>query len=305
MKMRILFVAAASVALIGTAFADDLYVSDFESDDGGWVATADWDPVGDWEWGEYDIANYIGLNNPPPAAHSGTHLWATKLNDDYTNSGGNSWLSQTFDFSGFVNVHMTFASWAEVFFSFDTAQLFVNGDLVYERETSDPPADWEILDIDLSAYDNLSEVEIVFQLFATTVVNRAGWYVDDVRISGDADIPCLELTVDNLVGGNDALFTVTGGAPGERGLIVWGLPDTPNSSFTDVKGWCATFGFNINMQGRKFRIVGSDIFDNNGQVQVTKPVAENLTGRELLFQAAEHNTCPSECTSKVVDEVVG
>ena len=47
--------SVAALALAGSAMADELYFNDFETDDGGWVATASWDPVGDWEWGDYDI----------------------------------------------------------------------------------------------------------------------------------------------------------------------------------------------------------------------------------------------------------
>jgi hypothetical protein len=161
-----------------------IYSSDFEADDGGWDATADWDPVGDWEWGDYRIDDYVGGYNPPPAPYSGSKLWGTVLHGDYTNSGGSSFLSQTFDLTGYTDVEMSFANWAEVFYSFDTAELYINGDLVYERDTDAAPTDWEIITIDMSAYDNMAGVEVVFELYATTVVERAGWYIDDVMITG-------------------------------------------------------------------------------------------------------------------------
>ena len=160
-----------------------IYSSDFESDDGGWKSKG----FGDWEYGMYDFANYTGAFTPPPAANSGDFLWATILNGDYTNSGDTSVLSQDFDLTGYVSAEMKFASWAEVFFSFDTAQLLVNGDLLYERDTSAAPTAWEEITVDLTPYAG-DIAQVKFELLASTVVNRAGWYVDDVTIMG-APIP--------------------------------------------------------------------------------------------------------------------
>jgi hypothetical protein len=160
------------------------YFADFESDDGGWVASASWDPIGDWEWTDsYDYGSYSGSYNPPPAAYSGDGLWATVPHGDYSNSGGYNYLSQTFDFTGFTNAEISWYNWCEIFYSFDTAKLFVEGTLVYERTTDSPPSAWEFETVDLSAWDGQASVEIVFELYATTVVERAGWYIDDVSIS--------------------------------------------------------------------------------------------------------------------------
>ncbi len=305
MKKIVTLASMATLAFAGGAFADEIYSNDFEDNDGGWVATATWDPVGDFEWGDYDVACFVGVEGTaPPGANSGTKVWATNLCDDYTNSGGDNFLSQTFDLTGYVNTNLQVASWLEVFYSFDTARMLVNGDVLYERTVTDA-GPWEILDFDLSAYDNMASVEIVFELHATTVVARAGWYIDDINIHADPDIACLELAVDNLVGGQQASFTVSGGTPAERGVVAWGTDDSHHSNFEDVKDWCATFGFNINMSGRKFRIIGSDIFDANGQFTVKRGVPEGASGTEVMFQAAEHNTCPAECMSKVATEVIG
>ena len=181
-KYIVVFAILAMLPVIASASV--IYCTDFEADDGGWVATSDWDPVGDWEWGEYRIDDYAGAYNPPPAAYSGTKMWGTVLHGDYTNAGGYSWLSQNFDFTGLVDIELEFASWAEVFYSFDTAKLLVNGDVLYERDTSDAPTDWELFTIDMGAYDGMASVDITFELYASTVVERAGWYIDDVCITG-------------------------------------------------------------------------------------------------------------------------
>ena len=177
-----LFAIWAVLCLVSTGWAQvTIYSSDFETDDGGWKSEG----FGDWEYGAYDIANYTGGYNPPPVATSGDFLWGTIINGDYTNSGETSNLTQTFDLAGYAAAEMTVQSWAEVFYSFDTAMLTVNGDLVYERTSSAAPTDWEKITVDLTPYVGGS-VDVSFDLFATTVVERAGWYIDDVEITGRA-----------------------------------------------------------------------------------------------------------------------
>ena len=88
----------------------------FEYNDGGWIATSDWDPVGDWAWtNEYNVNNYTGTNNPPPTAHSGTGLWATVPDGDYTNAGGYSYLSKTVSLWNVEDAYMTFWYWSDVY----------------------------------------------------------------------------------------------------------------------------------------------------------------------------------------------
>ena len=164
-------------ALASAASAATLYSSDFEADDGGWVASADWDPVGDWEWG---VPTFV---DGPDSAYSGEKCWGTVLDGLYTNAGGRSFLRQTFDFSGWTDMELSFWQWKDVFGSFDYTEILVNGDVVFgENDSAVHP--WEQKTVDLSAYDGLSSVEISFELYATTVVNYAGWYIDDVALTG-------------------------------------------------------------------------------------------------------------------------
>lgn len=123
----------------------------------------------------------------------------------------------------------------------------------------------------------------------------------DVEVTAQA---CLGLDVTNLVGGATAQFHVAGGNPGVRGVVVWGLGGQ-SSVFEDVNGWCASFGFDVKLKGRKVRIVGSGVFDANGEFTVNRDILTRYTGRDMLFQAAERETCPGECMSDVVAETVG
>lgn len=162
------------------------YSFNFDSNDGGWTPWADWDPVGDWEWtNSYDINDYQGDNDPPTAAHSGSGLWGTVVNGDYTNSGGNSYLSKTFDFSGFSDLTMTFWYWSDLFGSWDYGYVEVNGDQVWYVDDY-PGTAWQQATIDLSSYAGQSDVNVTFGIYATTVVNYAGLYIDDVSFTQSA-----------------------------------------------------------------------------------------------------------------------
>jgi hypothetical protein len=197
-KKLLIFAMAAFMILSAVQIVSAVFF-DFEANDGGWVPTADWDPVGDWEWtNTYNVANYIGSHTPPPSAYSGTGLWGTIIYDDYTNAGGTSYLSQTFDWSSVspTNARLTFWEWVDVFGNFDYCNVFVNGVSEYYVDTYSPTA-WHYVDLDLSAYAGLSSVTIEFAMYTTTVVEYAGWYIDDVDVAGtgpappdDGDPPC-------------------------------------------------------------------------------------------------------------------
>jgi hypothetical protein len=171
----------------GSPVAVDDNFFDFENDDGGWEPTATWDPVGDWEWtDDYNVDNWTNTGSaaatPPPNAVSGTGLWGTVINTNHTNSGGFSYLTKTFDFTTFNDATMIFWSWNDSFGNFDYGQVSVNGNIVWGPAWNYTNTAWEEVVLDLSAYDGLSDVEIRFEHYATTVVNYAGWYIDDVYV---------------------------------------------------------------------------------------------------------------------------
>jgi len=155
---------------------------DFESNDGGFVPTADWDPVGDWEYtNSYDVSNYVGGYVPPPTAHSGDGMWGTVIYDDYTNAGGTSFLTKTVDFSGVTGAALSFYSWSDINGYFDYGTVMVDGVELLRLDTPNP-TEWTFEEVDLSAYDGMS-IELSFDLYASTVVEKAGWYIDDLNIN--------------------------------------------------------------------------------------------------------------------------
>jgi len=159
------------------------YLSDLEEDNGGWVSSG----YGDWEWGnDYNVSNFVYTYTgsdvtPPPTAHSGTGMWGTKLLTNYNNSGAFSYLTQTIDLSGFTNPQLSFWSWENAFGNFDYCQVAVNGTVVWGPSWDYAATQWRQRVINLSAYENQSVV-IQFQFYATTTVNYAGWYIDDIYI---------------------------------------------------------------------------------------------------------------------------
>ena len=172
------------------------YFYNFESNDGGWIKSASWSPyIGDWEWtNTYNVANYVyggypTSEKPPLTAYSGTGLWGTKMYTPYTNAGGFSRLSKIHNFSSLTNPTISWRSWEQVFGSFDYCQLRVNGNLVWGPSWDYAAPLWRLREVDLSAYSGLPSVNITFEMYATTVVNYAGWYIDDVLIGEKVLVP--------------------------------------------------------------------------------------------------------------------
>jgi hypothetical protein len=165
------------------------YSYDFESDNGGFTASADWSPyTGDWEYTDsYDVSGYAGAHTPPPTAHSGDGMWGTIIYDDYTNAGGESWLNKTVDLTGISDSQLTFYSWSDIFGSFDYGMVRVNGVELLRIDDYNPTA-WTFETVNLAAYDGTT-IELSFAFYATTVVEYAGWYIDDVEINSATRAP--------------------------------------------------------------------------------------------------------------------
>lgn len=152
---------------------------DFEEDDGGLIGD------GDWEWGtdfSWSGGGCDGVSYPPPGAYSGTGMWATKLNDCYANSSSFSSLSLLANLSDLEAAILEWWDWYDVFEPFDFSEVLVNDVVVFERAAAYfIPTSWQFHQIDLTPYVG-GPVDIEFRTFATSVVNRAGWYIDNLLI---------------------------------------------------------------------------------------------------------------------------
>lgn len=223
----------------------DFYFSDLEADDGGWTGGG----AAPWEWGAVVTGVFENCDNVPedePAgAFSGVNVWATNLNGCHANSGSASLLSQTFDFSALAApIQLSWWNWFEIFVPFDMAELIVNGGApLFEVSTTAPTGVYIQESVDLSAFAGNPSVTIDFRLFATTVVNRAGWYVDDVLIEycgvDEADVEIEKVAdVTNPAPGDTVVFTltVTNNGPGTATNVV--VVDTLPAGLTYVSDDC-------------------------------------------------------------------
>lgn len=160
------------------------YFSDFEANNGGWTATG---PANFWEHGQivpgvFEICDTTPRPEPS-AAYSGLNVWGTNLNGCYPNANADGILSQTFDLSTLsAPLELNWQHWYEVFETFDYAIARVNGTQVWRTPNSTATPNYLMQAVDISAYAGNPSVTVEFLLHATTVVNRMGWYVDDVTI---------------------------------------------------------------------------------------------------------------------------
>jgi len=114
--------------------------------------------------------------------------------------------------------------------------------------------------------------------------------------------PCLNLTVDNLIAGKNATFTITNGTPGARAVTVYGTKPG-QTIIKNLANYCATFGIqNINQS----KIIGGTnrIFGAAGKISFNQQVPQQAKGLTILFQSAQQNTFPDECVSNLVKMVV-
>lgn len=196
------FLTVALAGLLGStvmaqcpgSFPVTLYSTDFETDNGGFTAIG----AGDWEYGVIPVS-IAGTNcesaniYSPGGANSGTKGWGTLLNDCYNNqspSGFNT-MELMMDLSdpALVSAELNFAHWFEVFVSFDYLVITANGTEVYRNDTTERSTAWSEATVDLTPFLGQASVALDFKLWATTVVNRAGWYIDDVSVTACSSVP--------------------------------------------------------------------------------------------------------------------
>ncbi len=115
---------------------------------------------------------------------------------------------------------------------------------------------------------------------------------------------CLNLNVENLVAGEVAELTITGGTPGGRAITVFGF-EHGYSVIDDIYGTCATFLIKGMKQRRRVIGPSNRIFDADGKITFFLEIPSDKSGVRGLFQSAHRNTCPDECMSNLVEMVVG
>jgi hypothetical protein len=178
---------------------------DFEGSCQDLVAT------GDWECGAINFSHGANcklgskvFGVAPPQGHSGKGMWGTKLNDCHTamgnnskvddkavictnmNIGDDSVLKLRVDLPGsWSKATLTYWSWEDINSPHDWAEIRLDNKVAYQHcEASySKPTAWVKRAVDLSQYVGAT-VEVAFHFMASQWVNYAGWYIDDLSVSG-------------------------------------------------------------------------------------------------------------------------
>jgi MYXO-CTERM domain-containing protein len=172
--------AFASVCALAASAASGAYFSDFEANDGGLVGT------GDWQWGMPVGANGTDLGgfggDEPTGGFSGDNVWGTVLGGLHSPSTVSTLTlaGQNLDLAA----SLSFQEWIDSGGNtFDMAKVFVAGTEVYLSDGLSN-GDWREVVIDLTGFSGTGD--IVFEFSTTSVVERVGWYIDDLTVR---DVP--------------------------------------------------------------------------------------------------------------------
>ncbi|MEM9837828.1 MAG: VPLPA-CTERM sorting domain-containing protein [Pseudomonadota bacterium] len=152
------------------------FFADFETSDNGFVATGDWQrgiPTG------FDGADFGGPE--PIGGNSGDWVFGTIIGGQH-NPNTVSDLTLTADLTDVT----TLSFWEFIdsgSAEFDTAQVLVDGFEVY---LSDGGPTGTFRNVVLDVADFTGVVDIVWRFSSTGVVERVGWYIDDVALRGSS-----------------------------------------------------------------------------------------------------------------------
>lgn len=179
---------------------------DFEATAGGLVGT------GDWEWGPIAFkpgpACQTGSKTfgvAPPSGHSGKGVWGTVLNDCYNGLGNASKVDDKNVIctnvdpaddsilklkvtvpASWTSAKLSYWSWEDVNSPYDWAEVRVNNKVAFQlcEGQYKAPTGWVQRTVDLSPYLSSKTLELGFHFMASAFVNHAGWYLDDLAITG-------------------------------------------------------------------------------------------------------------------------
>ncbi len=123
-------------------------------------------------------------------------------------------------------------------------------------------------------------------------------------IIGEQPTPptCITLSNDGLVAGQSTLWEITGATPGQNVVVVYGT-QSGQTAVSGTAGFCATFGIEGVNQSR---LIGNPkAATSQGYASWKKPIPSKYHGVRILTQGAGAGTCPDDCQSNLLDQVVG
>jgi hypothetical protein len=171
---------------------------DFELADGSLTGTKDWEWGKIGTWSPSSNCDSTTSTEPPAKGHSGTGVWATKLNDCYSpldNASSTCSNADTTDDSvlsfkvkipgNWTKATLTYWEWFDLFLTFDWGEIRVDGTVVNQSCTGSKasPVVWAQKSVDLTPYVG-KIITVAFHMMATSVVQYSGWYIDDLSVSG-------------------------------------------------------------------------------------------------------------------------
>ncbi|MFS0780772.1 S8 family serine peptidase [Bacillus sp. 1P06AnD] len=166
------------------------YEQNFEQDVTGWTSYGD---NNTWAWGKPESG--------PKAAASGEKVYATNLTGTYSAKANMSLQMPPVDLPEGAS-YLQFKQWYELEKNYDFGHVFVSTDgsnWTQMARYNDKSNGWISSEVDLSAYGG-QRIYIAFNMTSDGSVNKAGWYLDDVKLSNTATQPAQKAKLGATVG---------------------------------------------------------------------------------------------------------
>ncbi|MGG4168606.1 S8 family serine peptidase [Rossellomorea vietnamensis] len=161
------------------------YEQDFEADPTGWTS---YGPGNSWEWG-------VPANGPGNAS-SGEKVYATNLDGTYDNSANMSLQMPPIDLPEGESF-LQFKQWHELERNYDYGHVFVSTDgeeWTQALRVNGNTEGWIDGEVDLSQYAG-QRVYIAFNVTTDGSVTKQGWYLDDVKLSSESNLPAKKMNL--------------------------------------------------------------------------------------------------------------
>lgn len=139
--------------------------------------------------------------------------------------------------------------------------------------------------------------DFTFGLCPEPLGTMVAFYAD-----GGSTQACLDLSVDNLVAGEEAVITITDPAGGSAEVVVLFSLARGSRIINGTLGWCLDLGLALPPDPRD-NVICQGV-TNAGTFTCTVSIPSQARGVTVHFQAGKRGTCPDSCESSVVTATV-